>query len=63
MNGRRNALSPENLSDIYDGWGSQSVQSNLSISFFDRNYTSAGATGRGILVNTYNWTITDGGQV
>ena len=54
-------FSTTNLDAIYNGW--VTVQSSRTISFGTAEYTSAGAAGRAILVNTYSWYITDGGQV
>lgn len=56
-------FSSSNLDAIYNGWSSKAVKSGIVISFGTANYTAAGAAGRAILVNTYGWTITDGGQV
>ena len=51
-----------NLDAIYNGWSTQSVQPNLTISFGSIKYTAAGQTGRDTLDNApNNWTITDGG--
>jgi surface protein len=54
--------SAANLDAIYNGWSTQSVQPNLTISFGTIKYTAAGQTGRDTLDNApNNWTITDGG--
>jgi surface protein len=54
--------STANLDAIYNGWSTQSVQPNLTISFGSIKYTAAGQTGRDTLDNApNNWTITDGG--
>jgi surface protein len=54
--------SAANLDAIYNGWSTQSVQPNLTISFGSIKYTAAGQTGRNTLDNApNNWTITDGG--
>jgi surface protein len=54
--------SATNLDAIYNGWSTQSVQPNLTISFGSIKYTAAGQTGRDTLDNApNNWTITDGG--
>ena len=54
--------SAANLDAIYNGWSTQSVQPNLTISFDTIKYTAAGQTGRDTLDNApNNWTITDGG--
>jgi surface protein len=58
-----NDFSASNLDSIYNGWSSKSVKSNVTANFGTIKYTSAAAAGRATLVNTYGWTITDGGQV
>lgn len=55
-------FSTDNLDAIYNGWSAQSVKTGITISFGTAKYSAAGAAGRDILVNTYGWTITDGGQ-
>jgi len=46
------------------GWATQNLQSNVSLNMGGSQYSSgAAATARQTLVNTYSWTITDGGQV
>jgi len=56
-------LSVENLTAIYENWSQLNLQQNVSFSAGTTKYNSSGQAGRDILVNTYNWTITDGGQV
>jgi len=63
MGNRNKQLSSANLDSIYNSWSTKSVKSNLSISFSGSKYTSSGAAGRAVLVNTFGWTIVDGGQV
>jgi surface protein len=58
-----NLLSVENLTACYENWSQLSLQQNVSFSAGSTKYNSSGQAGRDILVNTYNWTITDGGQV
>jgi surface protein len=56
--------SSTNLNAIYNTWSAlPTLQSNVTASFGTINYTAAGAAGRNTLVTTYNWLITDGGQV
>ena len=57
------ALSVENLTACYENWSQLNLQQNVSFSAGTTKYNSSGQAGRDILVNTYNWTITDGGQV
>lgn len=56
-------LSTANYDATLISWASQNVQSNLSINFGNSQYTAGGAAeaARNTLINTYNWTITDGG--
>ena len=56
-------FSATNYDSILNSWSSQSVQSNLTLNMGTIKHTSAGLAGRNTLINTYNWTITDGGQV
>jgi surface protein len=56
-------LSVENLTACYENWSQLSLQQNVSFSAGSTKYNSSGQAGRDILVNTYNWIITDGGQV
>jgi surface protein len=56
-------ISTENLTAIYENWSQLNLQQNVSFSAGNTKYNSSGQAGRDILVNTYNWTITDGGQV
>jgi len=56
-------LSVENLTSIYENWSQLNLQQNVSFSAGNTKYNASGQAGRDILVNTYNWTITDGGLV
>jgi len=56
-------LSVENLTACYENWSQLNLQQNVSFSAGNTKYNSSGQAGRDILVNTYNWTIEDGGQV
>jgi surface protein len=56
-------LSVENLTACYENWSQLSLQQNVSFSAGVTKYNASGQEGRDILVNTYNWLITDGGQV
>jgi surface protein len=56
-------LSPDNYDLILDGWAaSASLQSNVSMSAYGVTYCSAGDA-RQSLMNNYNWTISDDGQL
>jgi surface protein len=51
-----------NLNSIYDNWGLQSVQPNITIDFGTIKYSGAGASGKLLLTSPpNNWIITDGG--
>jgi len=56
-------LSEENLTSIYENWSQLNLQQNVAFSAGNTKYNASGQAGRDILVNTYNWLITDGGQV
>jgi surface protein len=56
-------LSEENLTLIYENWSQLQLQQNMEFTAGTTKYNSSGQAGRDILVNTYNWTIEDGGQV
>jgi hypothetical protein len=56
-------LSVENLTACYENWSQLNLQQNVSFSAGTTKYNASGQAGRDILVNTYNWSITDGGQV
>jgi hypothetical protein len=56
-------LSEENLTAIYENWSQLNLQQNVSFSAGNTKYNASGQAGRDILVNTYNWLITDGSQV
>ena len=56
-------LSVENLTAIYENWSQLNLQQNVEFSAGNTKYNASGQAGRDILVNTYNWTIEDGGQV
>jgi hypothetical protein len=56
-------LSVENLTACYENWSQLNLQQNVSFSAGNTKYNDSGQAGRDILVNTYNWTITDGGLV
>jgi surface protein len=59
------SLSTTNYDALLIGWGAQIVQSGVSFGVGTVKYTSGGSAeaGRSNLVNTYSWSITDGGPV
>ena len=58
-------MSTANYDATLIGWASQSLNSGLSIDFGNARYTAGGdaETARNTLINTYGWTIVDGGSV
>jgi hypothetical protein len=56
-------ISAENLTAIYENWSLLTLEQNVSFSAGTKKYNASGQEGRDILVNTYNWTIIDGGLV
>mgnify|MGYP003110811887 CR=1 FL=1 len=60
-----NTMSVANYDATLISWAAQSLQSNVSINFGNTQYTLGGAAeaARNTLINTYSWTITDGGGV
>jgi len=56
-------LSVENLTACYENWSQLTLKQNVEFDAGTIKYNASGQAGRDILVNTYNWTITDGGQV
>ena len=55
-------FSSTNLDAIYNGWIVNGVKPNITISFGTAKYTSAGTTGKNILLAApNNWIIQDGG--
>jgi hypothetical protein len=55
-------LSVENLTACYENWSQLNLRQNVTFSAGTTKYNASGQAGRDILVNTYNWNITDGGQ-
>jgi hypothetical protein len=57
-------LSTANLDACYINWSQLSLQSNVSFGAGRSEYSSgAAATGRQKLIDDFNWTISDGGEV
>jgi surface protein len=58
-------LSTSNYDALLIGWSSQIARNNISVNFGSSRYTLNGAaeTARNVLINTYNWTISDGGGI
>lgn len=58
-------LSTTNYDALLVGWEAQAPTSGININFGGSQYTAGGAaeTARTSLINTYGWTITDGGSV
>lgn len=57
------ALSTANYDATLIGWASQTLRTNVTCDFGNSQYTAGGAAeaARNTLINTYGWTITDGG--
>ena len=56
-------ISVENLTACYENWSQLTLKQNVEFGAGTIKYNASGQAGRDILVNTYNWSITDGGQV
>ena len=56
-------LSTANYDATLIGWAAQTLRTNVTCDFGNSQYTAGGAAeaARNTLINTYNWTITDGG--
>ena len=66
LTGNANAITYTLLDTLYNGWvvDIAAMQSNVTISFGDSKFTSAGLAAKNILAGApLNWTITDNGQV
>ena len=65
LTGNVSAINYTLLDTLLNGWvvDFAALPSNVTISFGDSTFTSAGLAARNILVNDKGWTITDGGQV
>ena len=50
-----------NYDALLQGWSSQILQSNVEFDGGDSQYSSAAQSARDSLVNSYGWTVTDGG--
>jgi surface protein len=60
------SLSTANYDSILAGWADahtadETIPTNININFGNTNYSTTGGTHRDTLINTYGWTITDGG--
>jgi hypothetical protein len=56
-------MSTENLTAIYENWSQLTLKQNVDVDFGDTQYFESGQAGKDTMVNTYNWTITDGSQI
>ena len=56
-------LSTPNYDATLVGWAAQTPRLNQSVGFGNSQYTYEAASARQTLIDTYGWTITDGGQV
>ena len=58
-----NSMSVENYDATLISWASQNVRPNEQTNFGIAKYSAAGEAARNTLINTYGWTITDGGII
>jgi len=60
-----NAMSVANYDATLISWAGQTLQNNVTFDFGSSQYTLGGAAeaARNTLINTYGWTITDGGGI
>ncbi|MFH0870092.1 MAG: BspA family leucine-rich repeat surface protein [archaeon] len=56
----RVTLSTDNYDSLLLGWSNQTVKGNVTFHGGNSKYSSAGLVGRNILINDYDWKITDG---
>lgn len=58
-------FSPANYDALLATWASQAANmpTGIDMQMGTSRYTAAGATHRSTLINSYNWTFTDGGQI
>jgi len=57
-------LSTANYDSLLIGWDAQTLQNNVQFDGgFSKYSAGAAATARANIISTYNWTISDGGQV
>ena len=54
-------LSPQNYDDLLNGWATLALQSNVNFDGGFSKYTNAAATSRQYIIDTFTWTVTDGG--
>jgi surface protein len=54
-------MSTDSYDALLNGWSGQTLKSNVSFSAHGNTYSVAAEAARSTLVNTYEWTITDGG--
>ena len=56
-------MSTANYDATLISWAAQTPQSNININFGGSQYSYEAVAARNTLINTYNWTITDGGGI
>lgn len=54
-------LSVANYDALFNGWASQILQNDINFAAREVQYSSSGEGARQLIIDTYNWTITDGG--
>ncbi len=55
------ALSTTNYDALLLGWSGQALQNNVFFSAGNTQYSASSQNARDVLVNTYGWTVSDGG--
>jgi hypothetical protein len=56
-------LSTSNYDSILTGWSNQALQDNVTFNGGNSIYSSSSASSRQSIIDTFNWTITDAGEV
>jgi surface protein len=56
-------LSTSNYDAILNGWSALTLQNNVTFDAGNSKYSSNGATAKQNIIDTYSWTINDGGEL
>ena len=57
------SLGTENYDQLLNGWATRDLVYNVYFDAGNTQYSSAGKSGRGVLTNTFEWVISDGGRL
>ncbi|MCK5853800.1 MAG: hypothetical protein KAG56_01175, partial [Sulfurovaceae bacterium] len=58
------SLSTQNYDSLLIGWsGLGSLQPNVTLDVYQIKYSTTGETERQSIIDTYGWTINDGGKI